>query len=105
MRRSRSRSAARPEGGRAKPYLSMDELADLTPWSKDAIKKLMKRETLQRGRHWFHFGRRIVFKWSEIVSLIENEGREDRDKHCGESVIKVPMLHGGVAYVPAKNTG
>jgi hypothetical protein len=82
----------------------MTELSELTPWSEDAIKKMMKRGVLQHGRHWFHFGRRIVLKWAEIVTLIESEGhaREQRD---GENVIKVPMANGGFAYVPAKTAG
>jgi hypothetical protein len=83
-----------------KPYLSMSELSELTPWSEDSIKKLMQREVLQRGQHWFHFGRRIVFKWAAIVTLIEKEG-QDCERHEGESVVRVPMLNGGVAYVPA----
>jgi hypothetical protein len=105
VRRTRAKQAERSSHeGKVKPYLSTSELSELTPWTEDAIKKLMQRGVLQPGRDWFHFGRRIVFKWAAIVDLIENEGH-DREHRDGEAVIKVPMLNGGIAYVPAKKTG
>lgn len=57
-----------------KPYLSADELAQWTPWTLDAIEKMVRRGVLLRGVHYFQpFGRRrrLVFKWSAIVALIE----------------------------------
>jgi hypothetical protein len=98
-RRQLAPAAPHPEG--AKPYLSASELSELTPWTEDAIKHLMRKGILQRGVHWFHFGRRIVFKWSAVVGLIESEGR-DRERRDGVDVVKVPMLNGGFAYVPTK---
>ena len=57
-----------------RPYLSIDELAAVTPWTADAIQKMLKRGVLKRGIHYFQpFGRRtqLIFKWSAIVMLIE----------------------------------
>jgi hypothetical protein len=83
-----------------KPYLSVAELSELTP-CEDAIKHLMRRGVLQRGQHWFHFGRRIVFKWAAVVALIESEGQDPETRYASE-VTKVPMLNGGYACVPTK---
>lgn len=55
-------------------YLSADQLAELTPWSPDAIEKMMRRGVLVCGVHYFQpFGRRgrLLFKWDAIVALIE----------------------------------
>jgi len=57
-----------------KPYLSAEELSERTPWTLDAIEKMIRRGVLIRGVHYFQpFGRRgrLVFKWKAIVALIE----------------------------------
>jgi len=58
----------------AREYLSVEQLAARTPWSPDAIRRMVTRGVLRRGVHYFQpFGSRsqLVFKWRAIVSLIE----------------------------------
>ena len=65
---SRERTSLRRE------YLSAEQLAELTPWSIEALQKLIQRGVMRRDVHYFQpFGRRtqLVFKWSAIVHLIE----------------------------------
>jgi hypothetical protein len=57
-----------------RPYLSIGQLAAKTPWSVEAIRKMMVRGVLKERKHYFRpFGQRhgLVFKWSAIVALIE----------------------------------
>ena len=59
-----------------RPYLSADQLAARTPWTVEAIGKMVTRGVLKRDVHYFQpFGRRsrLVFKWSAIVALIEGQ--------------------------------
>lgn len=60
-------------------YLYADQVAALTPWSEEALDRLIQRGTLRAGVHFFqptgHRGRRI-FKWSAIVGLIEGYDQE-----------------------------
>ena len=58
----------------ARPYMSAKQLAEVTPWTVNAIRKMMARGVLKRGVHYFQpLGRRreVVFKWSAIVVMIE----------------------------------
>jgi hypothetical protein len=67
-------TAATPELVHVRPYLSAEQLCALTPWTPDALEKLVRRGVLKRGVHYFQpFGRRgrLFFKWSAIVALIE----------------------------------
>lgn len=57
-----------------KPYLSITELAGLTPWTPQAIRTMISRGILREGEHFFHVGRRPVFKWEAVVAFIE-QGR------------------------------
>ena len=57
-----------------RPYLSAEQLCELTPWTPDALQKLMRRGVLKLGVHYFQpFGRRgrVFFKWGAVVALIE----------------------------------
>jgi hypothetical protein len=57
-----------------RPYLNAVQLAEVTPWSVDAIEKMVRRGTLRQGVHCFQplgRGTQKVFKWTAIVSLIE----------------------------------
>jgi hypothetical protein len=54
-----------------KPYLSIRELSGLTPWTEQAIRTMMAKGILRESEHFFHVGRRPVFKWEAIVSFIE----------------------------------
>jgi len=71
-------SAAVPHtnAGSVRPYLSIEQLAAVTPWTVNAIRKLIARGVLQLGVHYFQpFGRRrgLFFKWSAIVAMIEQQ--------------------------------
>jgi hypothetical protein len=64
-----------------RPYVSGEQLAELTPWSSNAIEKMIVRGVLVRGVHFFQLGgrrSRLIFKWDAIVALIE--GRRVRTK-------------------------
>ena len=62
------------EVANVRPYLSAEQLCELTPWTPDALEKLIRRGVLKRGVHYFQpLGRRsrLFFKWSAIIALIE----------------------------------
>jgi len=55
-------------------YLSVEQLATITPWSEEAIRRMVSRGVLRKGVHYFQpLGPRshLVFKWSAVVELIE----------------------------------
>lgn len=54
-----------------KPYLSLEEVASLTPFSTQAIRMYVHRGDLREGEHFFRKGRRLVFKWEAICAWIE----------------------------------
>jgi len=69
-----------------KPYLSAEELAQRTPWTIEAIEKMIRRGLLVRGQHYFQpTGQRgrLVFKWAAIVAMIEERAVQS----ASESVI------------------
>ena len=53
------------------PYVSVEELCALTPFSTQAIRMHVHRRELREGFHFFRVGRRLVFKWSAICDWIE----------------------------------
>ena len=57
----------------AKPYQYIEELAELVPWSVEAIRKKVQRGELKQGVHYFQERARgrLIFKWEAIVALIE----------------------------------
>jgi hypothetical protein len=46
-----------------KPYVSVKELTELTPWTEEAIRTMMRKRVFVEGKHYFRVGRRDVFKW------------------------------------------
>jgi hypothetical protein len=56
-----------------RPYLYVEELAELTPWTIEAIHTKVRRGELQRGLHYFQDerGERLIFKWDAVVEFIE----------------------------------
>jgi hypothetical protein len=79
-------------------YLSAEQLAELTPWTPDAIEKMIRRRVLVCGVHYFQpFGRRgrLLFKWEAIVALIE-----------GQAIpVQAPaVLDAAAPMVPARRT-
>jgi hypothetical protein len=80
------------EPHRPKPYVSVAELAALTPFSELSIRTMMARGILKKDVHYFDVGRRRVFKWQAVVDFIEHGGVEDLPRiplygggHLGES--------------------
>ena len=63
---------------RPKPYLSIRELSALTPWTEQAIRTMIAKGVLKEGEHFFHVGRRTVFKWEAVVEFIEHKSYTDR---------------------------
>lgn len=74
-----------PAGLNRREYLSVAQLAELTPWSPQAIRTLVSRGKLRQGQHFFRPlgpGSHVIFKWSAIQEFIEgsnscatNDGR------------------------------
>lgn len=59
-------------------YVYIEQLAELTPWSQDAIRTMMARGKFKRGVHYFKpHGEhsRPIFSWKAIVEYIEHEGQ------------------------------
>jgi hypothetical protein len=70
------RSGAPREAAAPPAYLSAEQLALQTPWSVDALEKMIQRGELRRGVHWFQPGgpgTHRIFKWSAITAWIEQE--------------------------------
>ena len=57
----------------ARMYLSTEQLTARTPWSVEAIDKMIQRSVLVKGIHFFQLRPRSqrLFKWTAIVELIE----------------------------------
>lgn len=55
-----------------KPYVSIAELAKLTPWTQQAIRTMISRGVFVEGKHYYHVGRRPVFKWREVCHFIHD---------------------------------
>jgi hypothetical protein len=95
-----SRTAALPPA-----YLSAEQLAQQTPWSVDALEKMIQRGELRRGVHWFQPkgpGTQRIFKWSAIAAWIEQEtdhAIEDTPPHAltlqDVDVVHTPRPSGG----------
>src|SRR5207249_10288815 len=65
-----------------RPYLSTKELAQLTPWSVDAIEAKVRRGELRLGIHFFQpngRGGERVWKWSAVVAHLEGNGAGSDD--------------------------
>jgi hypothetical protein len=69
-------------GPSRREYLSAAQLAEVTPWTVDAIEKMIRRGILKENRHYFRpFGHRTqrIFKWHAIVTLIEGDHTKSDD--------------------------
>lgn len=70
----------REESGIVRPYLYVEQLAEVTPWSQDAIRNMISRGVFTEGVHYFRPrgpGSRPIFSWRAIVEYIEQRGPED----------------------------
>jgi hypothetical protein len=74
-----------------KPYVSIAELAELTPWTDQAIRTMISRGILRKGKHYFHVGRRPVFKWAAIVAFIEQGEARERVPHYREQLSQLSL--------------
>src|SRR6266478_2521843 len=71
---TRSEGVATPAA--ASQYLSSLEVCQRTPWSVDAVQKMIHRGVLRRGIHFFQpAGRRtrLFFSWPALRALIEGQ--------------------------------
>ena len=94
-RQSAPRRAQRPDGASlprpvdapvCKPYLSISELATVTPWTDQAIRTMVSRGIFREGEHFFYVGRRPVFKWAAVVAFIEQGRPPERVPHYREQL-------------------
>jgi len=69
------------DGPVCKPYLSISELAQLTPWTDQAIRTMISRGVFREREHFFYVGRRPVFKWAAVVGFIEQGPTPHRVPH------------------------
>jgi hypothetical protein len=80
--------------GRVREYLSIAQLAEVTPWTVEAINAKIKRGEFVRGVHYFQpNGRRgqVIVKWSAIVAFIEEQAAGGEEVHAGDG----PGVHVG----------
>lgn len=83
-------AAPSPTRATVKPYLYIEELAKLTPWSVQAINTKVRRGELRRNVHYFqeHQRGRLIFKWDAIVQAIEGaalRAAASREEHRRDS--------------------
>jgi hypothetical protein len=74
-------------------YVYIDELAERTPWTVEAIETMVRRGALQRGVHYFQpngLRGRLIFKWSAIVAWIERAGRDVAMLQCEPAPTAAP---------------
>ena len=100
-------------GAAVREYLSTEQVAEVTPWSVEAIEKMVRRGVLKRDVHYFQpFGRRtqLVFKWSAIVALIEGDHPKSDDAHGHQVVdrrgqLDVEKAKAGLGRLLGRSTG
>jgi hypothetical protein len=85
-------------------YVSVRELVDLTPWSEQAIRTMIRRGTFKLDVHYFQpFGRRsrVIFKWPKVLELIEGKVATKAQImiDCAPSKSVIPMPNGKVIDV------
>jgi len=73
--RREARVLMRTENRNEREYLYIEQLAELTPWTPQAIRTLASRGKLKQGVHFFKpMGptSRPIFRWSAVRDFIEN---------------------------------
>jgi hypothetical protein len=86
-------------------YLSAEQLAQQTPWSVDALEKMIQRGELRRGVHWFQPkgpGTQRIFKWSAIAAWIEQENAQALDDPPPHALT---LADGDVVHPPRPSGG
>ena len=69
-------TASATSASTVRPYQSIAQLAEVTPWTVDAIQKMVARGIFKLGVHYFKpLGRKrgLIFKWPAIVAMIEQQ--------------------------------
>ncbi len=82
----------RKDNGAVRPYLYVEQLAEVTPWSQDAIRNMISRGVFSEGVHYFRPrgpGRRPIFSWRAVVEYIEQSARTDRIRLADGRVINL----------------
>lgn len=85
----------------AREYLYIEHLAELTPWSPDAIRTMIARGVFRLGVHYFKphgHGSRPIFCWRAIQEYIEQGGAGSRR---GETI---PLADGSVVDLDEATT-
>lgn len=90
---ARTNTGVEEESANRREYLSVAQLAALTPWSEAAIRTLMVRGKFREGEHFYRpFGRgsHPIFKWTAVKQLIEGA------KSCATPDGTVSLANGAV---------
>ena len=77
-------------------YLYIEQLAERTPWTPDAIRTMMARGTFKLGVHYFKPhgpNGRPIFSWDAIVKYIEGIGEGEE---TGETI---PLADGTLVKI------
>ena len=78
--------------GAVRPYLYVEQLAEVTPWSQDAIRNMISRGVFTEGVHYFRPrgpGSRPIFSWRAVVEYIEESARTERIRLADGTVINL----------------
>ena len=62
-------------------YLYIEQLAELTPWTEDAIRTMVARGKFKLGVHYFKpqgLNSRPIFSWEAVVKYIEVDDNASR---------------------------
>jgi hypothetical protein len=52
-------------------YLSAKQLSERIPFSTKALEKM---RAMRRGPNWLHVGRRVLYRWSDVIAWLERGG-------------------------------
>jgi hypothetical protein len=75
---------------RVRPYLYVEQLSEVTPWSQDAIRNMVSRGVFVEGVHYFRPrgpGSRPIFSWQAVVEYIEQNARPETIRLADGTVI------------------
>jgi hypothetical protein len=90
------------KGNRAvRPYLYIEQLVELTPWSAEAIRTMMRRRIFRLGVHYFKphgANSRPIFCWRAIEEYIEG------GKAGSENEETIPLANGNVVSLDEATT-
>lgn len=82
--------------GVVRAYMYIEQLAEVTPWSPQAIRTMVTRGVLREGEHFFRpggHGTRMIFSWEAIVKFIEG------NNSCATNDDSVSLANGAVIRI------